>query len=156
MFYSFIMLKEFLWTRGQFSGMEFSQSFFAICYKKILHKVNHTVQIKKKNIFFLLFRSETPLWPLLDSYSVGQYNRGIRSIEGKKTSLQCPLGRKLFNVKIATEMEWSMTKMSCSIWILSVPSIISNKIIFAQGYCTSLYNVQIDKLKEGFNNWSKY
>ena len=32
-------------------------------------------------------------------------NRGIRGMEGKKTSVQCPLGRKLFNVKIATEME---------------------------------------------------
>ena len=29
----------------------------------------------------------------------------MRSIEGKKPSVQCPLGRKLFNVKIATEME---------------------------------------------------
>ena len=32
-------------------------------------------------------------------------NRGMNSIEGKKTSVQCPLGRKLFNVKIALEME---------------------------------------------------
>ena len=29
----------------------------------------------------------------------------MRSIEGKKPSVQCPLGRKLFNLKIATEME---------------------------------------------------
>ena len=33
------------------------------------------------------------------------YNRGIKSIEGKKTSVQRPLGRKQFNVNIATEME---------------------------------------------------
>ena len=32
-------------------------------------------------------------------------NRGIKSIEGKRTSVQCPLGRILFNVKIATETE---------------------------------------------------
>ena len=35
----------------------------------------------------------------------GCKNRGIRSIEGKKTYVQCPFGRKLFNDKIALEME---------------------------------------------------
>ena len=38
-------------------------------------------------------------------------NRGIRSIEGKKTSVQCPLGRKLFNIKIALEMELLYTSI---------------------------------------------
>ena len=47
--------------------------------------------------------------------SVGGYKRrdgsspqieySIKSIERKKTSVQWPLGRKQFNVKIATEME---------------------------------------------------
>ena len=33
------------------------------------------------------------------------YNRGIRNLEGKKTSVQCPSGKKQFNAKIATEMD---------------------------------------------------
>ena len=51
--------------------------------KELIHQVNSS---------FLLIRKA------LD-------NRGIRSIEKKKTSVQCPLGRKQFNVKIATEMD---------------------------------------------------
>ena len=35
----------------------------------------------------------------------GPLGRVEAPIEGKKTSVQCPLGRKLFNVKIVTEME---------------------------------------------------
>ena len=38
--------------------------------------------------------------------SLDVQNRGKKSIEGKKTSVQCPLGRKQFSFNIATEMEF--------------------------------------------------
>ena len=38
-------------------------------------------------------------------FMTGANNRGKKSIERKKTSVQCPLGRNQFNVNIATEME---------------------------------------------------
>ena len=41
----------------------------------------------------------------LSLFIIDSFNRGIKSIEGKKTPVQCPLGRKLYKVKIALEME---------------------------------------------------